>query len=40
MSRATPIDYKNYTFEVVEIKERRISRIKVIVHEKEEKSEE
>ncbi len=34
------IDYKNYTFEVVEIKERRISRIKVIVHEKEEKSEE
>ena len=28
------IDYKNYTFEVVEIKERRISRIKVIVHEK------
>lgn len=34
------IDYKNYTFEVAEIKERRISRIKVIVHEKEEKSEE
>ena len=34
------IDYKNYTFEVVDIKERRISRIKVIVHEKEEKSEE
>ena len=34
------IDYKNYTFEVVEIKERRISRIKVIVHEKEEKTEE
>ena len=34
------IDYKNYTFEVVEIKERRISRLKVIVHEKEEKSEE
>ena len=34
------IDYKNYTFEVVEIKERRISRIKVIEHEKEEKSEE
>lgn len=34
------IDYKNYTFEVVEIKERRISRIKVIVHEKEEKNEE
>lgn len=28
------IDYKNYTFEIVEIKERRISRIKVIVHEK------
>lgn len=28
------IDYKNYTFEIIEIKERRISRIKVIVHEK------
>lgn len=28
------IDYKNYTFEIVDIGERRISRIKVIVHEK------
>jgi len=27
------IDYKNYTFEVVGIEERRISRVKVIVHE-------
>ena len=27
------IDYKNYTFEVVEVEERRISRIKVIAHE-------
>ena len=28
------IEYKNYTFEVVKIEERRISRIKVTVHEK------
>lgn len=34
------IEYKNYTFEIVEIKERRISRIKVIVHEKKENNEE
>lgn len=34
------IEYKNYTFEIVEIKERRISRIKVIVHEKKEDNEE
>jgi gliding motility-associated protein GldE len=27
------IDYKNYTFEVMGVEERRISRIKVIVHE-------
>ena len=27
------IDYKNYSFEIVEMKERRISRVKVIVHE-------
>jgi len=26
------IDYRNYTFEVVGIEERRISRIKVTVH--------
>lgn len=26
------IDYKNYTFEVMEIEERRISKVKVIVH--------
>ncbi len=29
------IDYKNYTFEVVGVEERRISRVKVIVHPKE-----
>lgn len=34
------IEYKNYTFEIVEIKERRISRIKVIIHEKKEDNEE
>ena len=28
------IDYLNYTFEVVELEERRISRVKVIIHEK------
>lgn len=28
------IDYKRYTFEVVKIEERRISRVKVIVHDK------
>ena len=28
------IDYKNYTFEVMGIEERRISRVKVIVHDK------
>ena len=27
------IDYKNYTFEIVAIEERRISKIKVIIHE-------
>ena len=26
------LDYKNYTFEIMEIEERRISRVKVIVH--------
>ena len=26
------IDYKNYTFEVMQIEERRISKIKVTVH--------
>ena len=31
------IEYKNYTFEVVKIEERRISRIKVTVHEKPKK---
>ena len=31
------IEYKNYTFEVVKIEERRISRIKVTVHEKSKK---
>ena len=30
------IDYKRYTFEVVKIEERRISRVKVIVHDKKE----
>ena len=34
------IDYKNYSFEIVEIKERRISRIKVIVHESKPNSKE
>jgi CBS domain containing-hemolysin-like protein len=29
------IDYQNYTFEVVGVEERRISRVKVIVHPKE-----
>ena len=28
------IDYKNYTFEVMAIEERRISKVKVTVHEK------
>lgn len=32
------IEYKNYTFEVVKIEERRISRIKVTVHEKAKKN--
>ena len=27
------IDYKNYTFEIVGIEERRISKIKVVIHE-------
>ena len=27
------IDYKNYTFEVMELEGRRISRVKVIVHD-------
>lgn len=34
------IDYKNYSFEIAELDERRISRIKVIVHEVKETSEE
>lgn len=29
------IDYKNYTFEIQEIEERRISKVKVVVHPKE-----
>lgn len=32
------IDYKNYTFEIVSIEERRISKVKVIVHENRDKS--
>jgi CBS domain containing-hemolysin-like protein len=28
------IDYKNYTFEVFDVEERRISKIKVIIHDK------
>ena len=28
------VDFKNYTFEIVGIEERRISRIKVTIHEK------
>lgn len=28
------VDYKNYTFEIIAIEERRISKIKVIIHEK------
>ena len=27
------IDYKNFTFEVMAVEERRISRVKVIVHD-------
>ena len=34
------LNYKNYTFEIVRIEERRISRVKVIVHEKEHESSE
>ena len=26
------VDYKNYTFEILEIEERRISKIKVVIH--------
>lgn len=29
------IDYKNYTFEILKIEERRISKVKVVVHTKE-----
>lgn len=29
------IDYKNYTFEILKIEERRISKVKVVVHPKE-----
>jgi CBS domain containing-hemolysin-like protein len=29
------LEYRNYTFEVLGIEERRISRIKVTIHEKE-----
>ncbi len=28
------IDYKNYTFEILEIEERRISKVKIVVHNK------
>ena len=28
------VDFKNYTFEIVGIEERRLSRIKVTIHEK------
>ena len=28
------LDYKNYTFEILGVEERRISRVKVIVHNK------
>ena len=34
------IDFKNYTFEIVGIEERRISRIKVTIHEKKEEDSE
>ena len=27
------IDYRNFTFEILEIEERRIARIKVVVHD-------
>ena len=33
------IDYKNYTFEIVGVEERRISRVKVVVHPAEQPSE-
>ena len=34
------IDYSNYSFEILKIEERRISRVKVIVHEKKDLSKE
>ena len=33
LSMREKIDYKNYTFEILGIEERRISKIKVVVHE-------
>ena len=30
------IDFKNFTFEIVEIEERRIAKVKVVVHEAQE----
>ena len=34
------LDYKNYSFEILQLEERRISRVKVVVHEKKDDSEE
>ena len=34
LSMHEKIDYLNYTFEVVGLEERRISKVKVIVHDK------
>jgi CBS domain containing-hemolysin-like protein len=33
-SKHERIDYKNYSFEIMDLEERRISRVKVIIHEK------
>ena len=30
------IEYKNFTFEILDMEERRISKVKVVIHEKEE----
>ncbi len=34
------LEYKNYSFEILQLEERRISRVKVVVHEKKDDSEE
>jgi CBS domain containing-hemolysin-like protein len=34
------IDYRNYSFEILKLEERRISRVKVVVHEKKDEEKE